>query len=211
MASFRKRESGLWQAKVRMTGYPSQSKTFERKIDAEIWARKIETDIDKGIFQSSSDAEKTTLTDLIDRFKKEYAPFHYRKREDEKEAWRFQLARLDSLIGKYSFARHRPKSCWCVPRLRLAGNKPDASGGDSTVRKEIFMLSKLMKFAQIECGIMLPRGNPVDNVRKPSEGKGRERRLTKEEFARLELKSRSHETTAVSGLPVRHRNSCATK
>ena len=67
MASFRKRESGLWQATVRMTGYPSQSKTFERKIDAEIWARKIETDIDKGIFQNSSDAEKTTLTDLIDR------------------------------------------------------------------------------------------------------------------------------------------------
>jgi integrase len=58
--------------------------------------------------------------------------------------------------------------------------------GNSTVRKEIFMLSKLMKFAQIECGILLPRGNPVDNVRKPSEGKGRERRLTKEEFARLE-------------------------
>ncbi|MFZ2391261.1 MAG: site-specific integrase, partial [Rhodoferax sp.] len=93
MASFDRRESGWWQAKVRRLGYPTQSKTFERKIDAEIWARKIEADIDRGIFQSSSDAEKTTLTDLIDRFKTEYAPFHYRKREDQKEAWRFQLAR----------------------------------------------------------------------------------------------------------------------
>lgn len=188
MANFRKRESGLWQATVRMTGYPSQSKTFERKIDAEIWARKIETDIDKGIFQSSSDAEKTTLTDLIDRFKKEYAPFHYRKREDEKEAWRFQLARLDSLIGKYSLAAIDQKVVGVYRDLRLAGNKQMKMDpvGDSTVRKEIFMLSKLMKFAQIECGILLPRGNPVDNVRKPSEGKGRERRLTKEEFARLE-------------------------
>ncbi|MDR3371736.1 hypothetical protein [Rhodoferax sp.] len=92
MANFRQRESGLWQATVRMTGYPSQSKTFERKIDAAIWARKIEADIDKGVFQSASDAEKTSLSDLIDRFKKEYAPFHYRKREDEKEAWRFQVA-----------------------------------------------------------------------------------------------------------------------
>ncbi len=186
MASFRKRESGLWQATVRMTGYPSQSKTFERKIDAEIWARKIETDIDKGIFQSSSDAEKTTLTDLIDGFKKEYAPFHYRKREDEKEAWRFQLARLDSLIGKYSLAAIDQKVVGAYRDLRLAGNSQMPAVGDSTVRKEIFMLSKLMKFAQIECGILLPRGNPVDNVRKPSEGKGRERRLTKEEFARLE-------------------------
>jgi integrase len=186
MANFRKRESGLWQATVRMTGYPSQSKTFERKIDAEIWARKVEADIDRGIFQNSSDAEKTTLNDLIDRFKKEYAPFHYRKREDEKEAWRYQVARLDSLIGKYSLAAIDQKIVGVYRDLRLAGNKQMDPVGDSTVRKEIFMLSKLMKFAQIECGILLPRGNPVDNVRKPSEGKGRERRLTKEEFARLE-------------------------
>jgi len=188
MASFDKRASGWWQAKVRRLGYPTQSKTFERKIDAEIWARKIETDIDKGIFQSSSDAEKTTLSDLIDRFKNEYAPFHYRKREDEKESWRYQLARLDSLLGKYSLVAIDQKVVGVYRDLRIAGNKqmkmPAVS--NSTVRKEIFMLSKLMKFAQIECGILLPRGNPVDNVRKPSEGKGRERRLTKEEFARLE-------------------------
>jgi integrase len=43
-----------------------------------------------------------------------------------------------------------------------------------------------VKFAQIECRIFLPRGNPVVNVRKPSEGKGRERRLTKAEFKLLE-------------------------
>lgn len=186
MANFRKRESGLWQATVRVAGYPSQSKTFERKIDAEIWARKIEADIDRGVFQNASEAEKATLADLIDLFKKEYAPFHYRKRTDEKEAWRFQLARLDSLIGKYSLAAIDQKIVGVYRDLRLTGTSQMAVVGNSTVRKEIFMLSKLMKFAQIECGILLPRGNPVDNVRKPSEGKGRERRLTKEEFARLE-------------------------
>lgn len=188
MATFDKRDSGWWQAKVRRRGYPTQSKTFATRSEAEIWARKIESDLDRGIFQSASDAEKTTLADLIDRFKKEYAPFHYRKREDEKEAWRFQLARLDSLIGKYSLAAIDQKVVGVYRDLRLAGNKQMKMDpvGDSTVRKEIFMLSKLMKFAQIECGILLPRGNPVDNVRKPSEGKGRERRLTKEEFARLE-------------------------
>jgi integrase len=188
MASFDKRESGWWQAKVRRLGYPTQSKTFATRSEAEIWARKIESDLDRGIFQSSSDAEKTSLSDLIDRFKKEYAPFHYRKREDEKEAWRFQVARLDSLIGKYSVAAIDQKIVGVYRDMRLAGSKQMKlkAVGDSTVRKEIFMLSKLMKFAQIECGILLPRGNPVNNVRKPSEGKGRERRLTNEEFARLE-------------------------
>lgn len=186
MANFRKRESGLWQATVRMTGYPSQSKTFERKIDAEVWARKVESDIDKGVFQSASEAEKTTLTDLIDRFKKEYAPYHYRKRDDNKEAWRFQIARLDALIGKYSLAAIDQKIVGVYRDARLAGTSQMPAVGDSTVRKEIFMLSKLIKFAQIECGILLPRGNPVDNVRKPSESKGRERRLSKDEFGRLE-------------------------
>jgi len=187
MAAFEKRESGWWQAKVRRRGYPVQSKTFATRPEAEIWARKIESDLDRGIFQSSSDAEKTSLNDLIDRFKKEYAPFHYRKREDEKEAWRYQLARLDAFLGKYSlFAIDAIVAIY--RDTRLAGNKQMKMDpvGDSTVRKEIFMLSKLMKFAQIECGILLPRGNPVDNVRKPSEGKGRERRLSKVEFARLE-------------------------
>jgi integrase len=186
MASFDKRESGWWQAKIRRHGYPTQSKTFATYTEAEIWARKIESDLDRGVFQNASDAEKTSLYDLIDRFKKEYAPFHYRKREDEKEAWRFQLARLDSLVGKYSLAAIDQKIVGAYRDLRLAGNSQFVAVGNSTVRKEIFMLSKLMKFAQMECGILLPRGNPVSNVRKPSEGKGRERRLTEGEFARLE-------------------------
>ena len=187
MANFRKRESGLWQATVRMTGYPSQSKTFEKKADAEAWARMIEVDIDRGIFQSAATAEKTTLHELIDRFKTEYAPFHYRKREDNKEAWRFQLAKIDSLLGKYSLAAIDQKIVGAYRDLRLTGSNQFSAVGDSTVRKEIFMLSKLMKFAQIECAILLPRGNPVSNVRKPSEGKSRERRLNQTEFAALEL------------------------
>lgn len=77
----------------------------------------------------------------------------------------------------------RSASLWA---LSVAGNNQFPAVDRSTVRKEIFMLSKLMKFAQIEGGILLPRGNPVSNVRKPSEGKGRERRLTDGEFKRLQ-------------------------
>jgi integrase len=53
------------------------------------------------------------------------------------------------------------------------------------------MLSKLLDFAQGECGIALPRGNPVDRIRKPSEGRGRERRLTAEELEKLETEIRA--------------------
>lgn len=48
------------------------------------------------------------------------------------------------------------------------------------------MLSKILDFAQKECNIALPRGNPVANVRKPKDGQARERRLSATEMAALE-------------------------
>ena len=47
------------------------------------------------------------------------------------------------------------------------------------------MLSKILKFSEIECAITLPRGNPVEKIRKPSEGKSRDRRLTDDEWEML--------------------------
>jgi integrase len=179
MASFEQRDSGWWQAKVRRKGYPRQSKTFEKYADAEVWARGIENAMDRGIFQDRTLAEETLLTDLIKQFKTEFAPNHYKKREDEKEAWRSQCKRLDDELGKYSLA--------ALDQKLLAKYRDDrlkvVSG--STVRKEIFMLSKILGFAEHECEITLPRGNPTKKLRKPSEGKGRERRLSSDELAKL--------------------------
>lgn len=77
------------------------------------------------------------------------------------------------------------------PRVRIADRK---AVGESTVRKEIFILSKIFGFAETEQGITLPRGNPVEKIRKPSEARGRDRRLSANEWPELEeqfKKSRS--------------------
>jgi integrase len=179
MATIRLRKSGWWQAIVERKGYPLQSKTFEFNDDAQKWARDIETLIDKGIFTDRSEAERTTLSDLISRFKTDFAPHHYRKREDEKEAYKSQCKRLDEGLGKYSLAALDQK---LVAKYRDDRLKVVAA---STVRKEIFMLSKILGFGEIECGITLPRGNPTKKVRKPSEGKGRDRRLESAELTKL--------------------------
>jgi len=50
-----------------------------------------------------------------------------------------------------------------------------------TVRKEMSLLSRILKLAQQEWDIYLPRGNPVDSVAMPPKGKGRDRRLQKGE------------------------------
>lgn len=188
MATVKQRESGYWQAKIRRKGWPTQSKTFRTKTEAEAWSRRVEADMDKGVYQSASDAERNTFSHIAKRFKEEFAPHHYRKREDEKEAWRFQLARLDEYFGDYSLAAIDQKlvATYRDSRLQPQPGAKRKAVGVSTVRKEIYMLSKVLGFAASECGIALPRGNPVDKVRKPSDGKARDRRLTATEWAALE-------------------------
>lgn len=207
MATFKQRESGYWQTKIRRKGHPNQSKTFRTKTEAEAWARQVESEMDRGIFLATTDAEQTTFSELLKRFKEEFAPHHYRKRDDGKEAWRFQCDRLEDFFGKYALITIDQK---LVARFRDERQKPP-SGSDrrpvsqSTVRKEIFMLSKILGFAQTECGILLPRGNPVEKVRVPTEGKARDRRLTTEEWSKLEQeinKSRNRYLKPAFGLAV---------
>ncbi len=186
MATFKQRDSGWCQAVIRRRGYPQQSKTFAMRRDAEVWARAVETEMDRGTFTSSSHAERTTLGELVDRFVTEFAPHHYRKRGDDKEAWRFQCARLKDILGMCSLAALDQKIVARYRDDRLAGKSGRSPVGDSTVRKEIFMLSKVLGFAETECGINLPRGNPVDKIRKPAESKSRDRRLAGDEWKKLE-------------------------
>lgn len=190
MATIRQAESGWWQAIVRLRGYPSQSRTFPTKTEASTWANAVETDMRRGRFVSATEAERTNFADLAKAFREEFAPFHYRKRMDGKEAWRFQLARLEEFFGDFSLAAIDQKLVAKFRDQRLMGMGSRKAVGDSTVRKEIFMLSKVLGFAETERGITLPRGNPTDKIRKPAEGGSRDRRLTTDEWKRLEVQLR---------------------
>ena len=74
MASFRKRDSGQWQAQVRKKGYPTQTKSFSSKAAATQWVRSIEYEMDQGLFVSRNEAERTTVGELLDRYLREYTP-----------------------------------------------------------------------------------------------------------------------------------------
>lgn len=64
MASFRQHGNG-WQGRIRRRGYPDIVKTFQTKADVEKWSRSIESEIDKVQFVSLSEAQRTTLDELI--------------------------------------------------------------------------------------------------------------------------------------------------
>jgi len=47
MASFRF-HGNRWQARIRRKGYPEITDSFSSKLDAERWARAVESEMDKG-------------------------------------------------------------------------------------------------------------------------------------------------------------------
>lgn len=187
MAVFEQRESGWWQAKIRRKGYPSQSKTFRTKLDAQVWARGIESGIDKGTHVSTAAAEKTLFKELAAKFSTEFAPFHYRS-----TAWKHKLARLVDRLGTHSVASMTADKIALYrdqrltdpdPRFSDAVKAPRISG--ATVKSELDLLSKVLDVASKEFRITLPTGNAVALIRKPANNPSRERRLTTDEFHKL--------------------------
>jgi len=57
-----------WQAIIRKRGFPSQTKTFRTKRDAESWAKITESEMVRGVFIQRNDAERTLLADALNRY-----------------------------------------------------------------------------------------------------------------------------------------------
>lgn len=187
MASFSQRKSGWWQAKIRRTGFPDISESFSTKVEAQIWARHIESGMDKGKFIQSDVANRTLFSELATRFENDFAPHHYRA-----NGWVHKLAHLVRHLGKYSLSGLNPERVAHYREARLsepdlrykdAKNAPRVSG--STVKTELDLLSKVIDVAQKEFCIALPYGNPVASIRKPAQPRGRDYRLTSSEWNSL--------------------------
>lgn len=189
MATLKQRANGSWQAVIRRKGYPNQSGTFARKIDAVVWAAKIEDEMDKRSFVSAEASKRMTFAELADTFEKNFAPHHYRG-----QAWKHKLARLLDRLGAYSLSAITPPVVAKYrdsrlndpdPRYKDKATAPRVSG--ATVKTEIDLLSTVLGWAQKELYITLPGGNPVLGIRKPKEGKARDRRLNEDEWKALEM------------------------
>lgn len=164
MATIRKRGDLQWEAQVRKKGQPAQSKTFSTRADAERWAKEIEIAIERGLFFDRSIAERTTISELIERYREVELPFKRGKHFIP------ALAQLQAAFGKYALSSITPKLISTHRDSRLKTVSP------STVKKEINLLSRIIELAGKEWGIPVAN-NPCKMVSRPSEPKGRERRL----------------------------------
>ena len=101
MASFYKRtlkDSTVWEAKIRRKGYPVQMQSFDKKEDAEKWAREIESSMDWGVFKSTKEGEKTTLKDAMDRYLEEVS---IHKKGHKREKGRIEKWKAHPLSPRY--------------------------------------------------------------------------------------------------------------
>lgn len=169
MASITRRGDYQFQVIVRRKGYPSQTKTFETKSDAQKWARDVESKMDHGHFRDRREIKATTLGDLLERYLDRVTPTkrgHVAERNRIKQLQRHPIA-LRPLEGLCSrdFAEYRDS------RLRQVSR--------STVRLEMALLSHLYSTAIKEWS--MPLEHELRNVRKPKAGEARERRLVDNE------------------------------
>ena len=68
MATIRKRQSGKWQVIIRKKNYLSVVRSFLEKSTATKFAKDVETQMDKQIFQDLTGASTTTLKELMIKY-----------------------------------------------------------------------------------------------------------------------------------------------
>lgn len=166
MANIRKRGDGQWQVQIRRAGFPSQCKTFEQKADAEAWARKVESEMDVGIFVDRRLLKIVLLKDLLERYEKEITPGKKGAKAEKSKLKVLRSAKLAkkavAYIDAFDIVEYRD--------VRLKQVAP------ATVIKEMNLLSNVFNIARSEW-CMRGLENPVVGVRRPKVARERNRRL----------------------------------
>ncbi len=179
MATIVRAPSKAWKAVIRRKGWPTISKSFRTKRDAEDWARCAEDEMIRGVYIQRSPSESITIDAALERYLAEVTPT---KRPSTQRAEKMRVKPITVRLGSYSLAALSPDVVAKYRDGRLAEGK-----SSSTVRLELALLGHLYSVAIKEWRFGLIY-NPVANIRRPSPGVARNRRLSWSETRRM-LKS----------------------
>ncbi len=176
MATITRRAKNQWRARVRCGGQ-SIGKTFDTCDEAERWATQTEEEIDKGLYASRTEAERTSLREALSRYEKEVSAH---KKSGKGEKWTIRQWQSSSLAD-CSLASIRGKDVAEFIEERRTGGH-----GSNTIRLLLALLSHLYTVAASSWGMESLR-NPVPLARtaRPKLPRGRERRLQDGEEEKL--------------------------
>jgi integrase len=176
MASFDKR-GRYWRAQVRRRGYPPQTQSFDTKGEAEIWARSVESAMDRGLWTDNREASRTTLREALERYAREVTP------HKAPTSIRVELSRIERLKA-HSLASRFLTNVRGVDLAKYRDERLTQGKATNTVRIELALLGHLYSTCRKDWG-MEGLVNPASNLRKPSVSAARDRRLRPGEFERI--------------------------
>ena len=149
-------------------------KTFSRYDDAKSWASDSERKLEKGFYEDLTEANKTSLADVLEKYGKEKVP--EKKSQDTPLYMIKKISR--HTIGKLTLTN--------LTTFRLIKYRDEIASirTKSTANKYITLISVALKTAINEWGIYLPK-NPAYHVPRLEEKKKITRILVNGEYDRL--------------------------
>ena len=171
MASIIER-NGRYLVRVRMQGFKTVTKTFNRKSDGAAWGRRVETDMEAGRWQEVA-TRTPSFREAVQAYRSDVAPklkgaATYRYRFDEFEGLPFADRPIDA-VSAADLANWRDQQLKCV--------KP------ATVTRKLAMISSIFSWAIREQGWLA--SNPMALIRKPRASDSRTRTLSDDEVVWL--------------------------
>ena len=179
MATIVRRDSGHWKAVIRLPrfGVRLKAKTFRLRADAEAWARKLESEIQRGAWKDNTAAERCTLRDALDRYETEVTPG---KLSAYSEASVLRIIRADAgpLLDRSLPRIDGAELASLRDKWKRDGVKP------ATIRRRMALLSHLFTVARKEWK-MSGLHNPARDVTLPPVRDARTRRIDDRELAAI--------------------------
>jgi len=160
--------------KIRRASLPPQTRTFDNRMHAQQWARSVESDLDKGIVVDRRTAQRLSLAEVLERYRREVTPT---KRGSADENLRLKA------MAQRPFARIRMSALTSSQLAAYRDERLKVVSG-ATVNREFSVLSHAIDTARREWDVYLPT-NPCTLVRRPPQGRPRDRRLQGDEEKRL--------------------------
>ena len=105
MATIVRSPSKAWKAVIRRKGWPTLSKSFRTKRDAEDWARRTEDEMVRGVHIQRSPSESMTISSALDRYLQDISPT---KRPSAQQSEKMRAKVLKEHLGRYSMAALSP-------------------------------------------------------------------------------------------------------
>ena len=164
---------GKWYVQIRRSFHKPIYKSFIAKQDAHKWARETERLIEVGQFVDTTEANKTTLKTLLERYEREVVP----KKRTTGDKY------LISNIMKHSFVYKVLSHITSSDIAEFRDKRLNVVSG-SSVNRELSIVSDCIKRAINEWGCYI-RENPVKPSLRCEENPSRTRRLDIGEYEKL--------------------------